>query len=65
MPEVGLGLLTPNRIAQDFMELEAAFNEAVSDPNGHFVSEADITLKEVDDTLRTRPLEMVMDNLNP
>lgn len=43
-----LGIATPDRIENDFMDLEAAFNSAVEDPNGHFASEKDITLKEVD-----------------
>ncbi len=47
--EIGPELTTPQRIASEFTEeLEAAFNDVRNDPNGHFVLESDITIREVE-----------------
>lgn len=54
-------LATPDRIAQDFTEeLAAAFEKVYNDPNGHFVKESDITIREVDAVLSIEVQELVM-----
>lgn len=46
--ETQLGLATLDKIGNDFMELADVFNSVLQDPNGHFASECDITLKDID-----------------
>lgn len=45
------GLLNPDEDRNHYGELETAFKNIATDPNGHFVTEHDITLPDEEDLL--------------